>query len=65
MKTADHVRMGPGLEFFCEFCGDAQPMPSPVGFDVLMAAGKAYLRNHRACKKPKARIAELGVSRES
>lgn len=47
---ADHVVIQDGGVFRCRHCGDSYPMQLPVDLDVIAAAGKAYVRNHRHCK---------------
>lgn len=56
-RLHDHVRMDPGaLLFECEHCGEHLDMTkgtgrTSVGLDLMVGCGKAFLKQHRRCKK--------------
>ena len=52
--NTDHVIMHDGSKGFwgfeCTRCGQRQELPKSVLLPILTAAGKAFLKLHRACK---------------
>lgn len=57
-KSDEHVVAG-GKGYRCLHCGTEQAMAFPVDLTVYAAAGKAFVRVHRACKPSEAGAARF------
>jgi hypothetical protein len=47
--ACDWIRIGGGCAFSCERCGDAYSMALPCPINVMIAAGGAFIAEHRDC----------------
>jgi hypothetical protein len=55
MRRADHVVIDCRTsEMHCSHCGHRQPLALPMSLDLVLALQRAYLKQHKDCRKPEA-----------